>query len=221
MSETRKVTQATQQTINQCLDAMHVDYRLKLAPSSDAPALMAGRYGPVNSQQARYGYHFLTLLNYTAPKTEDQPSGDIEDAVHKCSANAEKKIPPLNDEGLPDKIKQQSYTESLNSAKTATAFKRWSGCMAKFGYSYSSPVAAMQDSKWNWSSKNPSQNEKAVALKDEECKQRATLIPTWFNAEVDLQKRQITLKKKELDAISNQIKLRAVAAHKILTEGSR
>ncbi|MFF2132981.1 hypothetical protein ACFVW1_48170 [Streptomyces olivochromogenes] len=181
---------------------------------------MAGRYGPVNQDQARYGYHFMVVIGGLGTETRREPPASAKTALKKCSAEAVEKVPSLEDKGLPDEIKQTSYIKSIMSPKAVSAFNRWSQCMSKAGYSYKSPMDAMRDPRWNWKSDSPSHEEISAARRDVQCKQNTGVVNDWFRAEAEIQERDINQSKRALDDIRKQIEKRAQAAREILKEDS-
>jgi hypothetical protein len=214
--QAQAVAEAKRHMLNECLASMRIDYEFAPAAQDNAPSLMAGRYGPVNSGQARYGYHFMVVANGPAPQPPKQPPASATHAIATCSEKVTRKIPSLNSQGLTDEIKETSYVTSLRSREAGEAFEQWSRCMSRAGYSYKTPMDAMRDRRWNWKSNAPSRTEVAVAHKDVECKKRSAVVTAWFDAEAAVQQREIALKKRDLNAIKNRIQDRAEAARDVL-----
>ncbi|MGW1501192.1 hypothetical protein ACWCQW_21875 [Streptomyces mirabilis] len=218
--QAQRATQARLNLVDNCLESMHVKFKPTPVSGSTPPSLMAGRYGPVNQDQARYGYHFMVVIGGPGTATRKEPPASAKSAVEKCSEEAVEKVPSLEDKGLPDEIKQTSYIKSIMSPKAVSAFNRWSQCMSTAGYSYKSPMDAMRDPRWNWKSGSPSHEEISTARRDVQCKQNTGVVNAWFRAEADLQESDINQRKRDLDGIRKQIEKRAQVAREILKEHS-
>lgn len=115
------------------------------------------------------------------------------------------------------RIASQSYQESLQSARVKVAFREWSGCMKKRGFSYASPIKAMGSP--SFSSGQVTGVEKRTAEADVACKQQTNLLESWFGVESGIQKGLIKEEFKKLQKLGRLHEEKVKAARGI-TAGS-
>ncbi|MBO0916879.1 hypothetical protein [Streptomyces laculatispora] len=212
----REVALAQRSLLVGCLTSEHVAYRPPEPSARPAPALTAGRYGPVNEEQASYGYHFMMAVT-AAPAQQSQPRADEQKAVEECSGKAAGRFPSLDDGGVPDRIKAASYKDSMNEPGVRAAFTRWSTCMATAGFTYATPEEAMRDPRWNWQEEQASGTEIRAARQDVACKKKTGLVTKWFGAETEIQKEAVKAEGAKLREVRARISERAETAREVLT----
>ncbi|MFB6947094.1 hypothetical protein ACFWGL_38930 [Streptomyces sp. NPDC060286] len=105
----------------------------------------------------------------------------------------------------------QSFTAAKADPRVKRVFTDWSACMKEEGYTYSDPLAAMSDPRFQGA--YPARDERETAVADVACKRRTHLINVWFGVESTVQKKLISeelpsfaaaleLKKKQLATAS-------------------
>lgn len=110
-----------------------------------------------------------------------------------CSAQAAKKLAgsgQLGPADLPRKANLDSFTATKSDPRVQKAFKAWSGCMKGQGHSYTDPLAAISDPRFQGNL--PTQQERETATADVACKKQVNLVGIWFTVETSLQKEMIT-----------------------------
>lgn len=95
----------------------------------------------------------------------------------------------LNIEDFPQSINNESFFATKSSPNVVRAFKAWSSCMEKRGFSYADPFAAIDDK--HFQGINPSSAEIKVATVDVACKKKTNLVGFWFSAETRFEKTTI------------------------------
>jgi hypothetical protein len=84
-----------------------------------------------------------------------------------------------------EKINFDSFSASLANRQVVAAFSQWSKCMASDGFSYSNPMDAVADPRWQTAA--PSRLEIRTAQADVACKATTNLVGTWFTVESAIQ----------------------------------
>ncbi|WP_329018658.1 hypothetical protein OG271_15050 [Micromonospora rifamycinica] len=115
-----------------------------------------------------------------------------------CTAEAVTRLRPARkpdrkvDQGLVERLSQQSLVDSQGRPEVKQALGKWRDCLREWGFSYPGPFAAMSDSAW-WTTEAapPSESERAVAVADVRCKERTGLVARWYVAETALQQAEI------------------------------
>jgi hypothetical protein len=82
----------------------------------------------------------------------------------------------------------RTLEETARIPAVVQAVSRWRACMAKAGFRYPAPEAAIADHRWNLDSPKVSAEEKRTATADANCKWTSGLVATWFAADAALQK---------------------------------
>ncbi|MFG1807563.1 hypothetical protein [Streptomyces sp. NPDC049040] len=199
-----------------CLESGGLHFRPGPSSYQEPPSLMAGRYGPVNLQQAKYGYHFMTAIQ-DVKAARVQPSKSELSRVNTCFSSAESTIPEPGQGDVINKIKDDGWVQAMSLPAVQASFLQWSKCMAAAGYDYSTPQAVMQEKSWDWKSDKPSAREISVATRDVTCKEESGTVEAWFSGESSLEKKAIGLHRQELDKTSAQLKAKATVVSDILS----
>lgn len=111
---------------------------------------------------------------------------------------------------LVEQLKFDSYQQSMSNGQVVAAFSAWSKCMKTNGYSYSNPMQAAADLRWNTPAPLPA--EKAVAEADVSCKRNTNVVGIWFTIESDIEKVQISQNAKQLSVTQQGINAEMVIA---------
>lgn len=205
---------------NDCLAAGGADYRAPAPHRHLPPPLMAGRYGPVNEQQAALGYHFMFRI--TSPSV-DEPAPVPQAArtrARSCSKKALDEIPDLSASSLTNGIMSGDYAKAASLPAVKAVFAKWSACMAGSGFRYASPAAAMGDRKWDWKSDSATVPEIQVARRDVRCKESAGVVRVWFSGETDLENSDIAKNAGALRSRATALRTEQASVRRILGAGS-
>ncbi|GAA0617167.1 hypothetical protein [Streptomyces crystallinus] len=180
------------------------------APAPDLPPLGGRtetdwRYGIHDAAQAaKHGYH---------PDAADQQaydrammagavdeSGADPKVLQGCFQSAGGTVPAVTRSDLVERIKGDSFRESVKDQKVTTVFAQWSTCMKAKGYSYAKPMDANDDKRFN-DPHHITDLEIATATADVACRNRYHVERTWYEAEVALQTRAIKANQAALNEV--------------------
>lgn len=114
-------------------------------------------------------------------------------------------------------ISSRSFMESLKDPKVKAVTADWSACMAKKGYSYTSPLQAL--SKADLRSSKPSPRELRIAAADYSCKVSTNLISMWQKVEIKIQDKEIAKHLPVLEKANAQRAQIMTEANKIIDQG--
>ncbi|WP_329403055.1 hypothetical protein [Streptomyces melanogenes] len=179
-------------------------------PAPDLPALGGKtetdwRYGIHDAvQAAKHGYH---------PDAAEQQAYDqamMAGAVDKagadpkvlqgCAESAGRTVPTVTRSDLVEQIKGDSFKESTKDPKVTAVFAQWSACMKTKGYSYTKPMDANDEPRFN-DPHNVSDVEIATAKADVACRTQHHVEKTWFDVEVTLQTKAIKVNQAALNEV--------------------
>ncbi|MFF2132463.1 hypothetical protein ACFVW1_45450 [Streptomyces olivochromogenes] len=215
--EHSQILYASKLLVRQCMARFGFDYAVDASwkspadPKGDA-ANMVRRYGVSDTETAaRYGYHPAPDMVPAAPAST-QPMSDAESNVflgdtpgpggsgpapksykgqkipsHGCSGEAERKLGKGLQERLPEDINDASFQQSMSTPQVTAAFRSWSTCMKKHGYTFQNPLEPLRGQL----PASPSAAEIERAKTDVACKQKTNLIGTWVAVESAIQKKLI------------------------------
>ncbi|WP_319683477.1 hypothetical protein [Streptomyces sp. AK02-01A] len=113
-------------------------------------------------------------------------------------------------------IANESYQVSIKDKRVQDVTREWSACMKSRGFTYSSPMTALGDSKFL--EQEMADHETATAEADIRCKKESDLLNVWFSVESEIQKAMIAKQSKTLDRLSD-LHLAKVAAARKITAG--
>ncbi|MFD0569403.1 hypothetical protein ACFQ0T_09165 [Kitasatospora gansuensis] len=86
--------------------------------------------------------------------------------------------------------------------------------MERHGYRYQNPLASVGDRAFD--TPEPTQQEKAVALTDMDCKTETDLLKTWGAVEAEIQTRMIEEKSAALNRLSSFQKRKVGLTHEVI-----
>ncbi|MFF7051726.1 hypothetical protein ACFY94_25540 [Streptomyces griseorubiginosus] len=237
---------ASKLVVRQCMARFGFDYAVEpggkspVDPKGDA-ANMARRYGVSDATTAaRYGYH-LPADAVPAPPAGAQPMSDAARDVflgdtpradgggqpvkqyqgqkipaHGCSGEAERKLGKGLDERLPESINDASFQQSMATPQVTGAFRSWSACMRKSGYSFSTPLEPLRSRL----PASPSASEIHMAESDVACKQRTNLVGIWFAVESAVQKSLIDKNQEALTQERSTARQTLARSAKVIAAGA-
>ncbi|WP_371493954.1 hypothetical protein OG871_02690 [Kitasatospora sp. NBC_00374] len=221
-----------------CMARFGFDYRPPQPDLQSPVTQTARRYGVTDpSEAASLGYHApagfsrakepATGLSaegqqvLTGGGTPDRPAATPGPAVRGqavpaggCIGEAVAKVHPdrgLQEAELADRINSGDYERSLQDARVKDVFAKWSGCMKDKGYTYGTPLDALNDRRW--ATDSPSREETETALADQECAARHNVVGVWFTVESAMQRHDIDARAEALKKVkdSNEAALRRAA----------
>ncbi|MFJ4781498.1 hypothetical protein [Streptomyces sp. NPDC088762] len=120
------------------------------------------------------------------------------------------------DQMVPQNIGFEAFGRSREDSRVRTATRAWSACMAKHGYTMSTPLDPP-----------PGINETniggpqaiAIAKQDVDCKKQTNLVGTWYTVEVAYQKRLVEQNAETLDRVKKQLDERLRLAASLTAAG--
>ncbi|MEU3020288.1 hypothetical protein ABZ635_23165 [Nocardiopsis sp. NPDC007018] len=205
--EMRTLDYAEDLLVRDCMRGNGMDWRIVPAPEeegTDPPH--RGRYGVVETRVAeRFGYGAtpgsadeglveevrqdrLTLL-----ATEHRAAYGAEDGagcVEEAEAEVTEGVPDLDTDLLNSYI-HAGFEASQAAPEVVGAFAAWSACMADRDLEYATPTEASADVRWNGERDGPTAEEAATAVADVACKEEASVVGTWRDAEARAQEELI------------------------------
>lgn len=224
------VTQAEHILIDQCLRP----FGLQLPPWRETS-------GPGQTHERRYGITDLALAKargYRPPvrPAESERSEPVPPAVESVvtgrgqRSHAGRKVPdggcvsearrtlangaPEADLDLPNRLTSQTWEQSKRDSRTRRAFDEWSACVARAGYDYPSPLAALEDQMFT--TPEPTAEEIAIATTDVRCKKEAKVVEVWATVETAYQRRAIEDDAESLERVRRQLAVRQSNAATVL-----
>ncbi|MGW2379202.1 hypothetical protein [Streptomyces sp. NPDC001658] len=230
----------------QCMARFGFDYavdpgsRSPVDPKGDA-ANMARRYGISDARTAaRSGYH-LPANALPTPPADTRPMSDAAREVflgdtpradgggvkvrqykgqqipaHGCSGEAERKLGKGLDERLSESINDASFQQSMATPQVTAAFRSWSACMRKSGYTFGSPLEPLRSRL----SASPSASEIHMAESDVACKEKTNLIGIWVAVESAIQKSLIEKNQEALTQERSTARTTLDRSAKVIAEGA-
>ncbi|GAA1384616.1 hypothetical protein GCM10009639_06240 [Kitasatospora putterlickiae] len=141
-------------------------------------------------------------------KTDRGCTGEIERQFQDAGIKS-------NSGDLVGDLRGKAYGRTATDSRVKAAITAWQSCMAGLGYHYSSPVQA-SSAAWP----DPvSDQEKATAVADMNCKTQVKLLGTWYTVQTAYQKQFIGQNEVALQAVKERSAQRVSAARKLLGQG--
>lgn len=125
------------------------------------------------------------------------PSGGCSGEAESIIANNER---PESAIAVAQRINSESFSTSLNDPRFIKANEEWSACMKKDGYEYDSPLTAISDPRFQ-EAREPTEEEKRVAVMDVKCKHNTKLLIIWSKIEREEQDVMIRKNSKTLQTL--------------------
>ncbi|WP_405010970.1 hypothetical protein [Kitasatospora sp. NBC_01539] len=91
----------------------------------------------------------------------------------------------LGEAALVQQVDARSFDESLKAPAVQKVFRAWSACMREKGFTYATPLDAVNDPAFG--KPEPAVGEQRTAQADVACKQQHNVVGVWFATEVDRQ----------------------------------
>ncbi|WP_216590824.1 hypothetical protein [Streptomyces brasiliscabiei] len=189
------------------------------------------RYGVIEDAVAReFGFHAppdpVAEVRFTSARERRAASlsarelraayGD--DGTGGCWKRAHDRLldgVPGSDYDLLNRQALRAFEESRRDPRVRAVFREWSACMAKDGFRYADPPAAVNDPRWG-GSKAPSAQEIDTARADVRCKEETGVVSVWRAAETRIQRAAITAAPAEFRALKATREAHLAAARGVL-----
>ncbi|MEU0133462.1 hypothetical protein ABZ172_05400 [Streptomyces sp. NPDC006296] len=215
-----------------CMKRLGIPYTAVQAP--EASRASDRRYGLSSAEDAaRYGYHLPPKASFNPNKGLDAPTLVAlygRSAGIEGTADPSLDVPPRGCRGeaadsldedhryragaeTASGIARRSYQQATQDSRVREAVRRWSGCMADRGYTYSDPMAALGDERFL--DKPVTEREVETARADMECKAEVRLLQTWFSVETAVQKDMIADGSAELEKLKEAHAAKAAEAREV------
>lgn len=230
--ESDRIERARSALIGACMKRFGYDYTPETPDQKQRSNQTEHRYDPTSQKAAsRYGYHppvdaqeggeqelatpptreMLPVLRNNNQGSSSKSGGTVHNGLEVpdggCVGEADRKLTSgggiIQDAELAIDINFRNYTRSMADARVKEAFSMWSACMKDGGYSYPTPVEAINDPEWR--TKKPSSREIATATLDVACKKKHNVVGIWFTVESAYEKDDIKKNIEELRAIRKAI----------------
>jgi hypothetical protein len=180
-----------------CLEKHGVSWTA--APSTTRSELTgnARRYGLIDAQTAHdYGYH-LPASNRNRPQQTNEK-------IHTCKKQASEQLLHGTERIDQTWFNDLNFTSAERSDGTSEVLRvtaEWSRCMRTAGFSYTDPLAAISDHRWNLDSPTASADEITAAITDVRCKLQTHLVNIRAATETRIQQQLIAATPNRFTAI--------------------
>ncbi|MFG3211423.1 hypothetical protein [Streptomyces tendae] len=238
------VEAAVDREIEACMRRLGFTYRIDDEPASEWGVEENRRYGIQDSARAAvYGYHPISVihppeepsevlsdretaaLGGTDRKGRALPKGTETDEGRViprggCHREADRRVRAPYDDAkgvsIARSIDFEGFEESVEDSRVKKAFADWSACMKVKGYTYESPLSVMGSAEFT--QKQVTSHERAVAQRDVYCKKKIDLVRRWNSVEAEIQRDKISRNKSDLDRFYALQTAKVSAARKVLNE---
>ncbi|WEH17334.1 hypothetical protein [Streptomyces sp. VNUA24] len=193
------------------------------------------RYGVIEDAVAReFGFHAppdpVAEVRFTSAlerRAEALTAGERraaygDDGTGGCWRQAHDRLlrgVPASDYGVLNRRALRAFEDSRRDPRVRAVFREWSACMAKDGFRYADPPAAVNDPRWG-ASTAPSAREIATARADVRCKEETGVVPVWRAAETRIQRAAIAEAPTDFQALKATRQAHLTAARATLREHS-
>lgn len=171
------------------------------APQSASPAVSQAEFEVLNGKDQASG---VSVAGRQAGGHAIQDGG--------CAGAATRELGGALTNQTAQAIDDQSLVTSQQNPAVQAATKAWSACMARSGYSFSTPYQPAG----SLGSSFAGQPEVHMAMTDIDCKRQTRLVEIWFNAESAVQNQAIEAQQLQLNAEASTNKAVLAAAAKLL-----
>ncbi|GAA1990996.1 hypothetical protein [Kitasatospora viridis] len=137
-----------------------------------------------------------------------------------CNGEATAKVNPAPDRAaaeLADQINLGDFQRSLTDPQVTAVFAAWSACMKSKGYTYATPVNAINDPAW--ATDAPTKTEIDTATADLDCKTRNNVVGVWYAVESAMENHDIAAKTGTLQKLKDGYQAALKRAAQISTGG--
>ncbi|GFE19530.1 hypothetical protein Sgleb_75770 [Streptomyces glebosus] len=204
VNETHVVEDAQDILMRRCMNNRGMEWKpLPHVDAQDTEPPNVRRYGAGEAQALRYGYHLppdppSVVRRNRAWEERDALPAAIQRAAYGssgkggCLKTAQHQL--VGDTAPPDyhafnQLTGTALETSRHAPEVRDAQRKWHLCMAKAGFDYPEPVAALTSERWNTPASTPA--ERATARADVTCQRSAKVMAVWAAAETRIQRRLI------------------------------
>jgi len=183
------------------------------------------RYGVVDeATAAQFGYHFpRTAAEARRQWENEQWSTSLPEPQRMalfgeggCTEQADKVLTDVDDDFFVDADFQSLHTSGA-APQVAAATAAWRACMARQGYDYPDPNAAISDKHWNLDATDIPAAEIDTALADVRCKTSTDFVKTWHDIEIGVQQEKIRRDAARFTTLADARANQLAAARQVLT----
>ncbi|MGW1375190.1 hypothetical protein ACWD6P_13070 [Streptomyces sp. NPDC002446] len=203
-AETHTVEDAQDILMRRCMKDLGMEWKaLPPVDAQDTEPPNLRRYGAVEAEAVRYGYHprpdppSVARRNRAWDEREALPAEVLRAAYGTsgkggCLKTAQRQL--VGDTAPPDyhafnQLTGTALETARRTPEVRGALRTWHACMAKAGFDYPDPFAAAGSERWE--TNEPTATEFAVARRDVSCQKSAKLVKIWAAAETRIQRRLI------------------------------
>jgi hypothetical protein len=235
-AEVNTIERATAALARDCMHRFGLDWALPAADAAGADSPSGSRrYGVLDQAEvSRLGYH-------PPPETTQPVTAAAAPALDAVAVYAGKGAGTVGGHPVPDggclgearrtlgagvpssldgarfaELDIQLFSAAQADGRVQAAMARWRTCMAESGYDYADVWVANDDVRWT--APAPSPAEIATATADVACRKQTDLVPTWLAVESAYQRRAISERASEFDALKTGKRVRLNNATRVLSE---
>jgi hypothetical protein len=232
--QSRTIEYAEQLLVGDCMEEQGFAYDVPPRPVEEPFALNQRRYGLIDAQQAaEWGYWTepdspeVAALVEANSQLRDEPP-EAQQIFLGCLKGARKEIDAervdIEDNDFVYDLANQSWQTSMADSRAQRAFDEWSDCMADQGYAHagtprefsadwisrhqSADDAQQDEGSAEGVAEDPSvvsEDERAAASADVQCKQDVNLAGIWLAAETAYQQRLVDQNSERLSDIKHRL----------------
>ncbi|KOT90409.1 hypothetical protein ADK86_26285 [Streptomyces sp. NRRL F-5755] len=204
----KKIVQAIDELTVRCMKDFGITY--KPVPSTGDGGLESSHkhlYGVTDEEEARkYGYGNPDLGKEIEKQSTGETSEELAVRIGEVSTYNGKAVPengcqgqaskqvfreqsPEQSEAFTDELILQASAQTQRDPRVREVFQKWNACMKKKGFTYSTPLEALDDSEF--ASPSATKHEKNVAVADAQCKKKNNVTGVWSSVEMAYQNQAI------------------------------
>ncbi|MEU4497521.1 hypothetical protein AB0F96_29755 [Streptomyces sp. NPDC023998] len=215
--------------MRRCMNNLGLEW--KVLPRLDAQDIEPPnlrRYGVTAAEAVRYGYHprpdppSVVRRNRVWDEREALPA-EMQRAAYGpsgkggCLKTAQHQL--VGDTAPSDyhafnQLTGTALEASRRAPEVGDAMHAWHACMAKAGFDYPDPLAAVSSARWN--TDGPTPTERNTARADAACQQSTKVVTVWAAAETRIQRRLIQQNADRLHKAKARKDRWLAAAHRVL-----
>ncbi|WP_367134971.1 MULTISPECIES: hypothetical protein [Streptomyces] len=229
-ADQRKVNDAVDTLTARCLQGFAIRYSPN--PRSDFADTHSRIYGVTDEAQAKsFGYRSPAAVQKVAPQAAAETpqhaavrTGDVDTYNNKavprggCVGEASRQVyrgQHASLRGLADGLIFQASDRAQRDDRVRKVFADWSGCMKGMGFSYKTPIDAING--LSASNGTATKDEKSAAVADVQCKKQNNVIGVWSSVEADYQNKAISTHRSDLKMVQEDLQSLRANAERALT----
>ncbi|MFI2077635.1 hypothetical protein [Streptomyces triculaminicus] len=231
-ADQRKVNNAVDALTARCLQGFAISYSPN--PRSDIADTHSRIYGVTDEAQAKsFGYRSPAAVQKVTPQAAvEEPqhaavrTGAVRTYNNKavplggCVGEAGRQVyrgQHTSLRGLADGLIFQASDQAQRDDRVRKVFADWSGCMKDKGFSYKTPIDAMNGLAADRGAAG--KGEKSVAVADVQCKKQNNVIGVWSSIEAGYQNKAISAHRPDLKMVQEDLQSLLANAERALAAG--